>query len=342
MPETQSVSHSKKCVLWFCCLLIIGEIGCFFLGIHGDYFSDKYKRHVLFQYHPEIGYVHNIQYAGVNSLGLMNPEIDIPKPSGTVRIAVLGNSIVGNTYGGPSIALRLETELRRRHPSMSFDIINAGIEGYTSRHMSQCLQHILLPLDLDAVIVVAGSNDIASRSPHERWTPEVLKHTHGCSRTQPFFFKTSISATLELFQPALDFAISSDNSIEVENQSRFHQSLVCFQENLFHMAKLGRQHRFAVIYSNMPCKITLDEKNRTLINEIRYGNATMKDFLAFDRTLETVARTTENPFLNNNFSVWDSKDPALLLDTCHPTAMGSIVMAQRMADAVEIALKEKF
>ena len=70
-----------------------------------------------------------------NSLGLRNREVG-PKPPGTMRLLFLGDSLIwsGDTSSGALYTEVLERRLNARalHSPLAFEVINAGIPGYTT------------------------------------------------------------------------------------------------------------------------------------------------------------------------------------------------------------------
>lgn len=100
-----------------------------------------------------------------NSLGLRGAEVQLPKPDGRIRIVCLGGS---TTYGfqvaddetWPAVAGRLLTELR---PDLDVEVINAGVESYTTAESLANLAFRLLELEPDVVLVHHAANDVRPR-----------------------------------------------------------------------------------------------------------------------------------------------------------------------------------
>jgi lysophospholipase L1-like esterase len=96
-----------------------------------------------------------------NSLGMRGPELVLPRDPASVRIGVLGDSVAFG-IGLPfeeiwsSIVLR---EITQALPGSRFELMNCAVSGYSSRDEAQVLEHKLLPLDPDLVIVGYFLND---------------------------------------------------------------------------------------------------------------------------------------------------------------------------------------
>jgi len=93
----------------------------------------------------------------INSLGLRGDEVSIVKPVGKLRVLCLGDSC---TFGGlhPYPAI-LQSLLDRRAPGR-FEILNAGVIGYTSLHGLEWLERDLASLRPDVVTLYFGWNDM--------------------------------------------------------------------------------------------------------------------------------------------------------------------------------------
>ena len=103
----------------------------------------------------------------VNSLGFRGPEIKDPKPDGRIRIAFLGGSTTFCAEASSFAATwpqQVIQELHRRFPEASFDGINAGVGGYSTRESLINLQHRVARFDPDVLIIYHGTNDLTQDS----------------------------------------------------------------------------------------------------------------------------------------------------------------------------------
>lgn len=100
-----------------------------------------------------------------NRYGLRGQDFPRSKPSGETRIAILGSSSVMGTYAKRdehTSSARLEQMLRRTWPEVR--VINAGVAGLSIEDQRILLQQRLLSFDLDVLVWLPGTNDIACRS----------------------------------------------------------------------------------------------------------------------------------------------------------------------------------
>ncbi len=99
----------------------------------------------------------------INELGFRGPDFKVKKPEGTLRVFCLG----GSTTFGPFAASdahtwprKLEAKLRELHPDRTIEVVNGGVQGYTTLHTLSNLQFRILEYDPDLVIVYHATNDI--------------------------------------------------------------------------------------------------------------------------------------------------------------------------------------
>lgn len=100
-----------------------------------------------------------------NALGYRGAEIAIPKPAGTTRIVCLGGS---TTYGWqvnddeawPAV---LQELLNDAAPDLTVEVVNAGVESYTSAESLANLAFRVLELQPDLLVVHHAANDVRPR-----------------------------------------------------------------------------------------------------------------------------------------------------------------------------------
>ncbi len=119
--------------------------------------------------HPTRGYTLRPGFAGVthlgvpvvvDSIGLRSPEVATPKPAGTRRVLVLGDSV---TFGAgvpeeQTFSRRLEAQLRSEL-ACPVEVVNAGVSGYGTVEEADLFEEVGLALAPDVVIVLHVEND---------------------------------------------------------------------------------------------------------------------------------------------------------------------------------------
>ena len=107
---------------------------------------------------------------GRNSLGLRNREVG-PKPPGITRILFLGDSLIwsGETSAGALYTEVLEHWLNAHalHGPRAFEVINAGIPGYTTYQELEFLKIYGLDMAPDLVILGFVFNDVYYKYYHK-------------------------------------------------------------------------------------------------------------------------------------------------------------------------------
>lgn len=100
----------------------------------------------------------------IDSRGFRNPEIQMPKPAGRIRLAFVGASttfcaeVSSNEATWPDLVCH---RLRERYPQLSFDYINAGLPGFDLESSIRNLETRVVPLQPDVVIYYEAANDFS-------------------------------------------------------------------------------------------------------------------------------------------------------------------------------------
>lgn len=147
-------------------LLLVIELGARMIGLDGDlalmpHPTNCQRRDAL------LGYAFRANCEAVlegtsfstNSLGLRSPEV---RADGSVRVLALGDSC---TWGwavrqDQSYPAELQRQLDERDSAARFQVINAGVPGYTSYQGLEYLRNRGLALDPAIVIIAYGFNDL--------------------------------------------------------------------------------------------------------------------------------------------------------------------------------------
>ncbi len=111
-------------------------------------------------------YEMNPEHPEVSSQGLRDDEVVIPKPDGTLRLLVLGDSVaygpeVPRAAAFPDL---LETSLRQRYGSV--EVINVGVPGYSPYNQLHFYLGKGRRFEPDIVIVAFCMNDVANPRLH--------------------------------------------------------------------------------------------------------------------------------------------------------------------------------
>lgn len=152
-------------------LIVILPIEFYLRSKYYNFESTNYM-YTINNFDPFLQYKLTSSYTtNVDNFGFRGENISKIKPKGTFRIFILGGSTVLNAYTpyeqtAPKI---LETLLQKKYPDKKIEVINAGIDGYTSEH--SLIQYLFKIRDFnpDMIIMWHGINDwYYSCSPPER------------------------------------------------------------------------------------------------------------------------------------------------------------------------------
>jgi len=96
-----------------------------------------------------------------NSAGFNSPEIEVAKPRDTTRIITLGDSrsMAEGIRFERLYSRRLESLLNESSNGTRYEVLNAGVSGYSSYQGLEQLKRRLLEYDPDYVTVLFGIND---------------------------------------------------------------------------------------------------------------------------------------------------------------------------------------
>ena len=103
-------------------------------------------------------------HIGVNSLGFRGPEIPLPKPSGTIRLAFLGGSttwcaeVSNDEATWPHLVTR---NLQGKFPDWNFDYVNGGVPGYSTIESTKNLLGRVQKTNPDLIFIYHATNDLS-------------------------------------------------------------------------------------------------------------------------------------------------------------------------------------
>jgi len=130
----------------------------------------------------EPGAAREVTYA-INSLGLRGPEVELKKPKGVYRVALLGDSV---TYGTginheETIAFQLQQALADRRPKRSIEVINCGVPSTnTGQQVAHCLKRVLktqpdLVLIITTIVDASGQGAEGGKLRQPPWQVDVVE-----------------------------------------------------------------------------------------------------------------------------------------------------------------------
>jgi lysophospholipase L1-like esterase len=106
----------------------------------------------------------NSKKVWINSRIFRSPELTMPKPAGTIRVAFVGSSttfcaeVSGNDATWPHLVWN---KLRETWPGIRFDYVNAGVIGFTTETSWKNVRLRVKPLQPDVIVIYEGINDLS-------------------------------------------------------------------------------------------------------------------------------------------------------------------------------------
>lgn len=121
----------------------------------------------------------------INGQGYRGRPVAVPKPPGTYRVMLLGDSLVEGSYvdDGSTLAEQLERILRS-HLGSHVEVVGIGRAGYTITDEADYFREKGHRLDPDAVVLVSALNDVAELSRPVQFR-EFLKLATGYEKRHP-------------------------------------------------------------------------------------------------------------------------------------------------------------
>ena len=122
---------------------------------------------------PEL-YALNPRHPDVGPSGLRGGEVTMPKPAGTFRVLVLGDSIAFGYGVDEQASFPRVLEQRLRDRSSDFDVVNSGVPGYSAYNELQWYLHRGRSMAPDLVVVTLCLNDVVNPRLHWGTTAGLL------------------------------------------------------------------------------------------------------------------------------------------------------------------------
>lgn len=239
------------------------------------------------------------EFHAINKQGFRGKVISSPKPKGVFRIFVIGDSCAfGNALKHTqAYPFYLEGLLNQPKNKVAYEVVNAGVPGYSSLQGLRHLERDILPYQPDLVIASFGWNDTW---PAVFYTDKEQK--------SPYYLSTAI---YNMLQHSLVFlyleniasvsiakmsAFLVKNDKKTEKRSRVPED--DFVKNLTAIESLGRRKHFKVIFLNQPARQLVTHHYDYLIRRVcSEQNAIFLDLLP---AFISSGRPAEELFLDAN------------------------------------------
>jgi lysophospholipase L1-like esterase len=258
----------------------------------------------------------------INSLGLRGPEIRDPKPPGRWRVVCLGDSCTfGAAHPYPQI---LQSILDERAPG-AFEIVNAGVIGYTSLHGLEWFERDLARLHPDVVTLYFGWNDMwrEKDSAVRGWFKSRIAGEH-----RPWFR----SYLWEAAQRSVVFLANTFGLSALQVPPEQYRAV------LDRFAALGREQGFTVIYLTAPSGFDDDHTPQWLIEHgfVARGDSAPALRRTYNQIVAEAAAHEKSPLVDCAADFERSGGRALFADPghdpIHPNGEGYRRIAAALAE----------
>ena len=308
-----------------------------------DPYAVKVEPHGVKAYRPRAGteFDYFESTAHENAAGYRGPLVATPKPAGTVRIILLGES---TTHGwGVVDSQTIDTYMRallNTGAGQRYEVVNLAFDGYDAYQLWQRLETDGVPLQPDLIIANTGINDVRNaRFAHLTdadprtllWADELRRVTwekeHGGpalgTRLKHYFYLARLPGVLRQVRAA-----SASGPRRAE--SVYPDAAVEFSRNVGRIADVAARLRVPLLLSTPPSVLTrpggpAEMAPRSYWIVDKPTTQAYRDTLA--ARLVTIARERS---ARGERVVYVPHDmpPSDFLDDCHLTAQGNRRMAE--------------
>lgn len=278
----------------------------------------------------------------INSLGFRGPEIDVPKPKSTIRIAFLGGSttycanVSSNEMTWPHLVWQ---ELQRRWPSVKFDFVNGGVPGYGATNSEQNLKERIASLEPDIIVVYHASNDLSANS------FELAKKVGRVQRRteQTLSWPSKYSLLWYLIEKNL-FILARQNEAK-QSQQKLRANLIelvsPFKRDMKSLVGSSLQVADVVVVVTFSVQLrreqTLEQQAEAAVTSLYYMpymslEGLLDGFASYNDAIRNVAAETGAILIGDENSI--PGDSVNFVDSVHFTDIGSAHMAERVSSAL--------
>ena len=278
----------------------------------------------------------------INSLGFRGREFKKEKEAGIFRIIALGDSCTfgvgsqGTTY--PEI---LEKELN--NSVNKYEVINAGVPGYTSSQVFLYLQRDLLSYKPDLILVYVGWNNIWTyKNPgaNTAYSPALRAISRSLSKSLTFSLLRDF--IINRIKSSLNFAKKSAGK-EYLLEDRFKEKSANFKEDIRKIIQLTKVRNRNIILFTMPTAIRKGMKESQM-KRFRLTSSWTNGYEVFLRFYQRLNEAIKAVGADENVKVIDldlvfrqlpeEKAKALFYDAVHPNEEGLSFIAQYVSQRI--------
>ncbi|MBI5184950.1 MAG: SGNH/GDSL hydrolase family protein [Nitrospinae bacterium] len=255
----------------------------------------------------------------INSLGFRGKEFSKKKEKGKIRVFCLGGSTTWGDSSSPIfIYPKLLDRMLRDKVNENYEVINAGVAGYTSLQVKRYLESEIVDYNPDFIIVAAGWNDIG-QSFRKDWTPQVTLNSIG----------NGFLENLAVYR-LLKKSLLINSKIEYDYRRPNPEAIAFFKENLTSMAETAKKKNIRLIFMEEPIAASNKEGFGNIQNITGFfpqlaGNDNIlnmiEEYKKYSAVIKNVAAQYRYPFTDSGLSLDCSSKKFFFMIYCTPPMM---------------------
>lgn len=276
----------------------------------------------------------------INSLGFRGPEITLPKPKGTLRIAFIGGSTTycaeasGNDKVWPHLVWQ---KIQSHYPNIPMDYVNAGIPGSTVPSSLKDLRLRVRPLQPDIFIIYHASNDMTLETRKLAQDQGLLGKPDATTLPGQYsLFWFLVEKNLQLWNVQKRAQAGIDRLHHLP--STFGDE---FEKNLTELTLEAKSQGGFVALATLSQQLREDHDEGRNLNAASSSlyympymtpKLLLKGFRSYNKTITKTAHATGSLLIANEDSI--PGDPLHFNDSIHFTDAGNGVMSERVSHAL--------
>jgi lysophospholipase L1-like esterase len=346
------------------------------------YLRNKYRnfeqntyRYTLDNFHPFLQFIPSkTQNLHINKWGFRGDEIAMQRSNSTYRIFLLGGSTVFNSgvIYEKNVSKRLEEMLSQKYPEKKIEVINAGVDGYTTEHSLIQYLFSIKNFSPNMIIMWHGINDwYYSCNPQQyAYTSYKADYSHHLGADAQMVFTHFQPSPLISFHSVLIDHISiflkdnlySDITNKIKQTAPFpgiyskkfpqntykmisYSSLPSYKRNLQSFINATKNDQVTLLLGNQAYLYKKDISDREqkvllfpIVNCMKANgsypslNSMIFAMETYNRTIEKEAKEQRVPFINLEKSL--PKTLEYFTDDVHYTEKGNDVIAHKLYESI--------
>ncbi len=269
----------------------------------------------------------------INSKGFRGEEFNTEKDFKKTRIIMMGDSVTfGITPEACPYPAQLQSLFNQKYPH-KVEVINAGVEGYSSEYVLKRLEYDILQYKPDIITVYVGWNDLYAINPQSPW--QYKKLTKVADFLNHFYlYKAGRRIIFLWIKPQIEHWLAFNKKQDISDTVYDKFEPVNYKNNLRKIIKICQENNIKVVLINL-AGILSDKMKPEDVKKVHYPYFTSdiknlkKLQTIYNQTIQRVAQ--ENGVLmidlESVFNIIEDKGK-LFFDTMHPYCSGQKIIAE--------------